>query len=607
MAQSEDIEDEGCDHTASLLSGLCVTAITRHNQLKTRLGIAFIAVLILWFTVSAEAALYWAGAILLSQAIDVYAWKEFRKPGRREAPTRAEWFILCASSVQATIVYSAFPAFLWFLWGAPGKIFACIWLCGALLHVTMHMHHERRTFFAAIIPHTIYLFALPAYALITGTEPGRWGAAMMILAGGLYIMHLVVAFKEYRNTSEAMRRASEHALEKQAAAEEASRTKSVFLANMSHEIRTPMNGILGMAASLEASDLTAEQIEKIRIIRESGDLLMTVLNDLLDFSKIEANRVSYEEASFKLRDVVRRIEYIYKIKAAEKSLTLSVVCKGECDALFVGDAHRIAQVLHNLVGNAIKFTESGSVTVRVTAPAAPSEPVIFEVMDTGIGLTDEQISHIFEPFSQADTTTTRKYGGTGLGLSIVKGLVEGMGGDITVQSKPGAGATFRVSLPLKASFLTQGEQETLPGNAAPAENARPLRILAAEDNEVNRMVLESFLAPKGHDVEYARDGREAVDGFREGRFDVVLMDISMPGMDGVAAMQRIRDIERKRGTRLTPLIAVSAHAMNQQIEEYLSLGFDGYITKPVNQQQLYAEIARLTRGREESGAATAAA
>lgn len=579
---------------ASVVSALIATAQTRQHQLGTRFVIAAIGVPILWSASSGALAGAWFVAVSISQLVDSLIWRPFRDPARRKPPSRREWLALYATCAQATLVYSAFPVSLWFLWGAPGKIFAILWLCGALLHVTMHMHHEQRTFLAAVIPHSLYFLGLPLHALIAGGSIERAGAGAILLAAVLYLAHLAVAFREYKATSAAMRAAREHAQERQAAAEQANQAKSAFLANISHEIRTPMNGILGMAAALERSSLSEEQRKQVGLIRESGDLLTTVLNDVLDFSKVEAGRIEFELRPLRLREIASRIESVHAFKAQEKNLAFRIVCEGDCDAPRMGDAHRIIQVLHNLVSNAIKFTQEGSVTVRVIAPneGEADAPVRIEVVDTGVGISEEQASRIFEPFAQADATTTRKYGGTGLGLSIARGLAEAMGGAVSVRSKLEEGATFALELP-----LPQAARETdapRPTSGEEDEGARSLRLLAAEDNVVNQAVLKTFLDGRDHTIVFADDGLETVDAFKKGEFDVVLMDISMPVMDGVEAMRQIRFIERERGGGRVPIIAVSAHAMRQQVEDYLAEGFDGYVTKPINGAQLHREIARVT-------------
>ncbi|MFC2952967.1 ATP-binding protein [Marinicaulis aureus] len=580
---------------ASILSGLIVTAQIRRRELKTRIIIAAIGSVLLWGAISPFLSVAWFAAIVLTQFIDAYAWRGFTNSARKRPPTKTEWLAICASSFQATLVYSLFPALLWLMWGTPGKVFAILWMSGALLHVTMHMHHEKRTFLAAITPHALYFFGLPLYALITGAEPGRAGAAAILLAAIMYVSHLVVAFRAYEASSASMRSERERAEERQALAEHANQAKSAFLANMSHEIRTPMNGILGMAAALENSKLSQAQQEKLKIVRDCGDLLMMVLNDLLDFSKIEANKIELEKAPFSLADIARKVESLHALKAHQKGVEFRVEYEGDGEALRLGDGHRILQVLHNLVSNAIKFTESGAVLVRIKAPGGDSDTAVIEVKDSGIGMSDDQIGRIFDPFTQADATTTRKFGGTGLGLSIAKGLVTAMSGEISVRSTMGAGSIFTVSFPSPLAQAGDLTETVEPSGVAALTAQKGLNILAGEDNAVNQAVLKAFLDQRGHKTLFASDGLEAVAAFKRGKFDLVLMDISMPRLDGPEAMRQIRFLERELVSgKPTPIIAISAHAMSQQIDEFIEMGFDGYVTKPIRAEALHAEIDRVT-------------
>ncbi len=585
----------------SVLSGLAATAETRRRELKTRFIIAVFGAAILWGAESLNYAFLWFGSVVISQLADLRVWAAFRDPARNAEPTRSEWTALCASSAQASLIYSGFPVLMWHLWGAPGQIFATLWLCGALLHVTLHMHHERRTFLSAIIPHALYFLGLPFLALVTGAPPGRAGSAVILLAAVAYLGHLAAAFRQYRMVSEIMRREREHALERQAVAEKESRSKSTFLATMSHEIRTPMNGVLGMAEALESSGLSGDQAKKLRIIRESGDHLLSILNDILDFSKIEANRFEFERAPFRLSDIARKVESLHSLKAREKGLEFSVAAP-DADPHRLGDAHRIVQILHNLVGNAVKFTNRGGVHVRIEAGADGADLCVIEIADTGIGMTPEQTAKIFDPFAQADTTTARRFGGTGLGLSIAEGLARSMGGSIRAVSELGHGSRFVLALPLPLAPADAVMSDEPPRNAAPVARPRAARILAAEDNAVNRAVLPALLAPMGHRVDFAEDGPGAIDAFRREIYGVVLMDISMPEMDGVEAMNRMRAIEAGRGDGArAPIIAVSAHAMRQQIDDYLAAGFDGYVTKPVTADKLSTEINRaLTKSETQA-------
>jgi PAS domain S-box-containing protein len=375
--------------------------------------------------------------------------------------------------------------------------------------------------------------------------------------------------------------------ESRRAAEAATEAKSRFLATMSHEIRTPMNGVLAMAALLEARLSGAEERRMLGVIRDSGAALMTILNDILDFSKMEAGRIDLEAAPFSLDEAVRRVAAVHALKAEDKGLDFGVRIGPGAVGPRLGDSHRVQQILHNLVGNAIKFTEGGAVAIDVDGDATGVE---ITVRDTGPGMTPEQARRVFEEFSQADNSTTRRFGGTGLGLAIVKGLVGAMGGTVTLETAPGAGAVFRVALPLPCAAA-------LVETAATDATAPPpgLRVLAADDNEVNRMVLETFLRMLGAEVTMVAGGREAVAASETRRFDALLLDISMPDMDGVAALGEIRRRERALGAAPAPAVAVTANAMAHQIETYRAAGFDAHLAKPLHKDELSATLARVAR------------
>ncbi|MAW80664.1 MAG: hypothetical protein CMI63_10535 [Parvularcula sp.] len=586
-------ERAGGKDEASVLSGLIATAQNRRREFKTRIVIAIIGSVLLWGAISHVLSAAWFLAVVISQIVDLYAWRPFTDSARTRPPSKNEWFALCGSAAQATMIYSLFPVLLWLMWGTPGKLFAMLWLAGSLLHVAIHMHHEKRTFIAAIAPHAFYFFVLPLFALATGAEPGRAGACAILLAEVMYISHLAVALRAYQASSASMRLESERAHERQTQAEQANQAKSSFLANMSHEIRTPMNGILGMVAALEDSKLTGAQQEKLKIVRDCGDLLMMVLNDLLDFSKIEANKIEIEKSPFTFADIAAKVKNLHGLKAEQKKLDFRVECEGDAEAVRIGDGHRILQVLHNLVSNAIKFTESGAVLVRIKTPASDYDMAVIEVKDSGIGMSEDQVERIFDPFTQADVATTRKYGGTGLGLSIAKGLTTAMGGDISVRSTLGAGSIFTMSFPAPlAEKIGAAEVGDAPG--AELAQQKSLRILAGEDNAVNQAVLKAFLDQRGHRTHLANDGLDVVAAFKREKFDLVLMDISMPRLDGPEAMRQIRFLERELvAGKPTPIIAISAHAMRQQIDEFLEMGFDGYVTKPIRAEYLHAEIDRV--------------
>ncbi len=580
---------------ASAVSGLVATAIARRDTFRMRLIVAAIASLGVFAAFGAPFGASWFAFVLWTQWADRFAWRPFADPGRVAPPTRSEWTQVAAASAVATAVYSSMPALMWFAWGPAGQIFAMVWLSGALLHVTLHMHHERWTFLSAFIPHAAYFIGLPFSAVIFDIAPGRYPSLFIMLAGAVFIAHLFAAKKTGAAVSEALRRAREEAMSRQAAAEEASRAKSAFLATMSHEIRTPMNGVLGMAEALQSTPLTEDQREKLRVISDSGAHLLTVLNDILDFSKIEAGRMDLETAPFRLSDIARKVGSLHALKAREKGLEF-VIEGAARDPSRLGDEHRLLQILHNIVGNAVKFTAAGGVRVRFLAHPECTE-VYVDVIDTGVGMSAEETSRLFQPFAQADSSTARRFGGTGLGLAIVKGLADRMGGAVTVESKPGSGSRFTVRLPLPPCADAPAPAQ-VPSAAPLVQRAR---VLAADDNAVNRAVVAALLGAIGHDVVLVDSGSAALEKLAQGRFDIVFMDITMPGLDGVETLSRLRQIDSALGRAATPVIALSAHAAAADVERYLAAGFDGYVTKPVSGDRLNAEIARAIAASDPHG------
>jgi signal transduction histidine kinase/HPt (histidine-containing phosphotransfer) domain-containing protein len=365
-------------------------------------------------------------------------------------------------------------------------------------------------------------------------------------------------------------------------AESAYLVKSQFLANMSHEIRTPLNGVLGMSALLADTRLTAEQSEYVNTIRISGDALLTVINDILDYSKIESGRMGLEDAPLEPARAIRESAGILREQALEKQLALETAVDAAVPAWVLGDFARLRQVLVNLVGNAVKFTGQGSVVVR--ARVAADGRLEFAIADTGIGIPPAQLATLFEAFTQADASTTRRYGGTGLGLAISKRLVELMGGRITVASEPGRGSTFSFAIPLRACAAPAVPPPREP--AGPAGTAR-LRVLVVDDVAVNRRLAQALLRKLGHEADTADTGLGGVQQACAGRYDTVLMDIQMPDVDGVEAARRVR---RELGAAAPRIVAMTAHSLPGDRERFLAAGMDGYLAKPVDPAALVAEL-----------------
>jgi signal transduction histidine kinase/AmiR/NasT family two-component response regulator len=542
--------------------------------LPARLVVAFPAAVLLALNVGWGAAIAWLAPVLAVETWRARGGRLFTDP--KTGPFRRRLNFLVSSVVSSTL-WSLLALLYWRTPSEALHIVAMMMLAGVLLHAQSYAFRSSVTLTAMGAPPAIAMVILP---LAFG---GFHGLALTTVAITLVlgVIYMLATVRVNRLSAAAMKAAEDRAV----AANEA---KSAFLALMSHELRTPMNGVLGMAHALQLTELDLRQGEYVRTLIRSGDGLMSILNDLLDLSKIEAGKLEMEQMVFDPAELAHQVTALWGAPAADKGLKLVCRSHPRTPAYVLGDPTRVRQIMINLLSNAVKFTPQGEVSLEVRPGQALGGDLEILVSDSGIGMTAEQQAGIFDAFNQAETSTSRRFGGTGLGLAICRRLAEAMGGDIEVESTPGKGSVFTVRLalpaasaPPKADAAPQGPENDLTG----------LRLLLAEDNAVNQAVARAILESVGVEIEVAVDGVDALERLRGATFDLILMDVHMPRMDGIEATQRLRAGEAGPAARDLPVLALTADAMAGEEQRLMALGFDGLQPKPIRPAALFAAIA----------------
>ncbi len=558
----------------------------------TRLVIAAALSVLIGLAIGGPQAFVWGAAVFASEA-----WLFLSTRGMASGPLRpgALWNYFWCTNLSLPI-WSAFGLILWTGPGEACRLAAAAYWCGQLLYAQN---------FCVKSPVSVLQIGLPSVAaplLIPLLLPQFHGTDQLLVMSmlALCVGHAVNAALENLRSARSLQTATEALVAGKLAAE-AARTdmaaakveaeaandaKSTFLATMSHEIRTPLNGVLGMAQAMAADDLPGEQRARLHVIRQSGETLLTLLNDVLDLAKIEAGRLELEAIAFELGELVHGAAATFASVAQAKGLAFSVDIE-PARGRYLGDPNRVRQILHNLVSNSLKFTEAGE--VRVAAAHGPRGLTI-EVRDSGVGMDAAALSRLFQAYGQGDASMTRRYGGTGLGLSICRQLADLMGGAISAASTPGEGSIFTVTLPMERLGDERPAADGAPPPALGAARIDTLRVLAAEDNAVNRLVLKTLLAQAGVEPLMVEDGAQALQAWRDGDWDLILMDVQMPLMDGPSAARAIRLLEATSGRRRTPILALTANVMAHQIAEYAAAGMDGAIAKPIRAADLFAAM-----------------
>ena len=580
---------KGLDGQASGEAAQALTAILQTHYLRYLIIVSWAIGVVA--TVGVATGMIWFAATLAAGALR----GEVEK--RVSQRVGAGWgMVFPAVATATTAVWATAPLLAWFSSAPFGHELAIALLMSGYVLVFAQLRSSPRQAIMISSPYGLAA-AIIAVSLLGGPLFWPFVALVPFTAASLFVLVTMTMLREER--IRAFQEHQAHLIEELETARDkadaANEAKSSFLGVISHELRTPMNGVLGAAQLLSATRLEGTQREYLSIIRNSGDNLLSLLNDILDMTKIEAGKMSFDVVDVQMDDLHRRVIGPFEAQAEAKGLNLVSTFEGDIPAVVRGDPLRVCQVVQNLLSNAVKFTDQGEIRYTVRGRRISDRRVGFEftVTDSGTGISRDDLDRLFQPFTQVDNSSTRKFGGTGLGLTIARRMAHIMGGDITVTSSLGQGSTFTLSI--EGEVVEWAQADAVASVDADVEGGDCMDVLVVEDHPVNRMILEAWMGSAGHRTSTAENGQLAVDLAKNQRFDLIIMDVNMPVMDGLTATRLIRE---GRGVNVdTPIVVLSASARTEDHEAGLAAGADAYLNKPIDFRSLAGLMAQVPGGR----------
>jgi CheY-like chemotaxis protein/signal transduction histidine kinase len=585
-------------------SGLVIAARMRRRQLLTRVVIGCLIALCLSQLLGFLVTIPWLLALLAAQVPEMLAFGPVTS-GRSARLPLWRAVLGCAGVAANAAVFGALCIPLWLLAGTAGGILAAIMISAAMLNGVVGTPGSRVVLACALGPQVAYLMATPLFMSYFGAPQTLQGVVALGCVG--YAAYAVVLWNvlETSRRSEAEARADSE--RKRAEAEAAGAAKSIYVATIGHELRTPISAMLAGSIELERAAKGTSLKSHAALIADAGRMMKTLLDDVLDHAKLDAGRMSIEALPFDLRGLVAQTARFWQAEARKKGLKLRVLGSATLPRWVEGDPTRLRQIVNNLISNAVKFTDKGSITLTLKAWAADDDLVAvrLQVMDTGAGMDRDQVARLFTPFAQADATIARNHGGTGLGLVISRELAKLMGGQLTAYSVKGEGSTFTLAVTLpgaQAPAVPEAANETTPREPA---DGRALRVLAADDHEINRRAVQLILTPLGAEIVAVNDGKAALEAALREPFDIVIMDVRMPEIDGREATRRIRALDGPN--RHTPIIAVTADTDKDDVEACRAAGMDWFVGKPLDPAVLVQTIGQALEQAEQAAAEAIAA